>query len=154
VECVPVLVLGHGGEQLELLRAFEMGADDFIVREHYSYLELRARLKVLLRRGACRCPPRPMCVGALEIDASSRQVRAAGAPVALSRLEYELLVQLARDPRRVCSKQELLGAVWGLAVSADTRTVDSHASRLRRKLEAAGAKGFVVNVWSVGYRLI
>jgi DNA-binding response OmpR family regulator len=151
---VPVLVLGYSDAQIELLRAFEMGADDFIARERYSYLELRARLKALLRRSACSNRPNPVRVGAIEIDAGARQARVAGTPVVLSRLEYELLTYLARDPRRVCSKQELLRAVWGFAASAGTRTVDSHASRLRRKLEAAGAGEFVVNVWSVGYRLI
>ena len=72
----------------------------------------------------------------------------------LGPLEYELLVHLARDPSAVCSKQELLREIWRQRCPSGTRTVDSHASRLRRKLHAVGAFGFVVNVWGVGYRLL
>lgn len=154
-ECLPVLVLGDSYEPLDLLRAFEAGADDFLAPwDGHSYLELRARLKALLRRSACPHRARVLRVGAVEVDTSAHQVRVDGAPLALSRLEYELLVQLARDPHHVHSKGELKRAVWGHGSPVGTRTVDSHASRLRRKLEAAGAPGLVVNVWRVGYRLI
>ena len=76
-----------------------------------------------------------------------------GLPVDLRRLEFELLVHLAGDPERVFSKQELLRAVWGYRSSGSTRTVDSHASRLRRKLRGATGGRWVINVWGVGYRL-
>jgi DNA-binding response OmpR family regulator len=72
----------------------------------------------------------------------------------LRRLEYELLVHLAREPQRVCAKRELLRAVWGYPVPVSTRTLDSHASRLRRKLRAEGEEQWVINVRGVGYRLI
>jgi len=152
-EHLPVIVFGPSSGQLDLLRAFEMGADDFIAREDQCYLELRARLKALLRRA--EQPPRTrLCVGQLEVDRGAHVVRFAGTPIALCRLEYELLVCLARDPTGVCTKQELLREIWQQRCSAGTRTVDSHASRLRRKLDAAGAHGLVVNVWGVGYRLV
>ncbi len=77
-----------------------------------------------------------------------------GRPLSLRRLEYELLLHLAREPQRVCAKQELLRAVWGYPTSVCTRTLDSHASRLRRKLRAEGGEPWVVNVRGVGYRLI
>lgn len=152
-ERLPVVVLGCGDAQLELLRAFEVGADDFISRP-VSYLELRARLKALLRRSGFLPAMRVLRVGALEVDTGAHEVRFGAIPVELCRLEYELLVHLARSPTTVCSKQELLGAIWKRRTSGEARTVDSHASRLRRKLDAAGAERFVVNVWGVGYRLI
>jgi DNA-binding response OmpR family regulator len=151
--CLPTIVLSHSASQLDLLRAFEAGADDFIAGDGYVYLELRARLRALLRRAEGELDTRLLRVGPLEIDTGSRRVSIAGAPIELCRLEYELLVHLARDPTGVCTKRELLGAIWNQRAGA-SRTVDSHASRLRRKLEAAGAGGMVVNVWGVGYRLI
>jgi DNA-binding response OmpR family regulator len=148
---LPAIVLSPRAGQLDLLRAFEMGADDFISHP-VSYLELRARLKAVLRR-AETLPGTRLRFGPLEIDRGAHLVRVAGAPVELCRLEYELLVHLARNPTGVCSKQELLRAIWNQRTGGGARTVDSHASRLRRKLGAAGAKGLVVNVWGVGYRL-
>ncbi len=152
-ECLPAIVLRNGSDQIDLLRAFEAGADDFIARDGPVYLELRARLRAVLRRAEGHVAARRLRVGSLEIDTGAHQVHIAGVPVELCRLEYELLVHLARNPTDVCSKQELLGAIWKQH-AGPARTVDSHASRLRRKLDAAGARGMVVNVWGVGYRLI
>ncbi len=152
-EHLPVIVLSSNIGQPDLLRAFEMGTDDFIAREAHCYLELRPRLRALLRRTE-RLPGTRLRVGPVEVDAGARRVRVSGKPVELCRLEYELLVHLARNPAGVCTKQELMTAIWRQPVSAGMRTVDSHASRLRRKLDAAGAHGFVVNVWGVGYRLV
>jgi DNA-binding response OmpR family regulator len=152
-KCLPAIVLTRGAGQLDLLRAFEAGTDDFIASNGHVYLELRARLSALLRRAEGELERRLLRVGPLEIDTGAHQVSIAGVPVELCRLEYELLVHLARDPTGVCTKRELLGAIWNQR-SGITRTVDSHASRLRRKLDTAGAGGMVVNVWGVGYRLI
>jgi DNA-binding response OmpR family regulator len=152
-ERLPAIVLSPAVGQLDLLRAFEAGADDFIPHP-VSYLELRARLKAVLRR-AEDVPSAPLLrVGPLEIDTGAHLVRIGEARVELCRLEYELLVHLARNPTGVCSKQELLRTIWSRPAGDGARTVDSHASRLRRKLDAAGARGLVVNVWGVGYRLI
>ena len=76
-----------------------------------------------------------------------------GEPVQLSAKEYELLVALAEDPERVFKKEDLLRDVWGFRSLGRTRTLDSHASRLRRKLNRGGDAGYVLNVWGVGYRL-
>ncbi|MGA7705175.1 MAG: response regulator transcription factor [Solirubrobacteraceae bacterium] len=152
-ENLPLIVLHPGATQLDLLRAFEAGADDFISTEHHPYLELRARLKALLRR-AHRPRPTRIRVGPVRVDTSARTVHVAATPVKLGRIEYELLVHLARDPTAVCEKHELLHAIWPQRNPSGTRNVDSHASRLRRKLHAAGAPGFIVNVWGVGYRLL
>jgi DNA-binding winged helix-turn-helix (wHTH) protein len=92
-------------------------------------------------------------VGELEIDPASREVRLRGAPVALSQKEFALLSALAAEPTRVFTKHELLRDVWGFRAMGATRTLDSHACRLRHKLGCDGAR-FVVNVWGVGYRLI
>jgi DNA-binding response OmpR family regulator len=91
--------------------------------------------------------------GELQIDARSRVVTYGPMPVELRRREYALLVHMARDPERVWTRHELLRDVWGYRSEGSTRTVDSHASRVRGKLAAAGAVGWVVSSWGVGYRL-
>jgi DNA-binding response OmpR family regulator len=95
-----------------------------------------------------------MAVRDIEIDLTARIVRVAGASVQLSAKEYDLLVALAEDPERVYRKEELLRDVWGFRSLGRTRTLDSHASRLRRKLNLNGDTAYVVNVWGVGYRLV
>jgi DNA-binding response OmpR family regulator len=88
------------------------------------------------------------------IDRATRRVTVHGLPVALAAKEFELLAKLATDPTRVFTKEELLREVWDFVALGRTRTLDSHASRLRRKLALAGAENCVVNVWGVGYRLL
>jgi DNA-binding response OmpR family regulator len=149
---LPAILISPSATQLDLLRAFETGADDFMAHPA-AYLELRARLRAVLRRAESANLGRLLRVGALEIDTAAHRVRVGVVEVVLCRLEYELLVHLARDPTTVFSKHDLLRAVWGGGAGTGARTVDSHASRLRRKLHAAGASGLVVNVWGVGYRL-
>jgi DNA-binding response OmpR family regulator len=149
---VPVIVIGASANQLDTLRAFEAGADDFL-SSHERYLELRARIRALLHR--TESEPKVayrLTVGALEVDTRGHLVRVEGLPVRLRRLEFELLVELAAEPERVFTKQQLLRAVWGYRSCGSTRTVDSHASRLRRKLERFGGR-WVINEWGVGYRL-
>jgi DNA-binding response OmpR family regulator len=91
----------------------------------------------------------------VHIDARTRVVRVDGRRVQLAQKEYELLLRLARDPQRVYTKAELLQDVWGYRATARTRTLDSHASRLRRKLRDAGSVvALIENVWGVGYRLL
>ncbi len=99
-------------------------------------------------------PRRVMIIGALSIDRARRAAFWSEAPLVLTRLEFDLLVALAEHPGDVVTKQDLLRRVWGYVGRARTRTVDSHASRLRRALHDAGAPGVtVVNVWGIGYRL-
>ncbi len=151
---LPAIVLGSQAQELEMLRAFETGADDFLARPRH-YLELRARLRAILRRTEiAQVHRRILVVGPLRIDARARAVSLNDQPIGLRRLEFELLAHLAGDPRRVFAKEELLRAVWGYRCSGSTRTLDSHASRLRHKLDLDGSRRWVINVWGVGYRLL
>ncbi|HET9720692.1 MAG TPA: response regulator transcription factor [Solirubrobacteraceae bacterium] len=149
---LPLLVLSGRGSEVDRLRGFRQGADDYLVKP-FSYRELLARIRALLgRRGRRPCGSRTR-IGPLELDTISRQVWLDGEPVKLSGKEYGLLVALAADPMRVYTREELLCGVWGFQQLCPTRTLDTHACRLRQKLSRGGAR-FVVNVWGVGYRLI
>jgi DNA-binding response OmpR family regulator len=149
---VPILVLSGRAGELDRVRGFERGADDFVPKP-FSYRELRLRLAALLRRTRERQGRGLLRVGELEVDPAAREVRLRGRRVALSQKEFALLLALAAQPTRVFTKEELLRDVWGYRAMGRTRTLDSHACRLRTKLAAAGGQ-YVVNVWGVGYRLV
>ena len=149
---LPLLILSGRVGELDRLRGFERGCDDYVVKP-FSYSELRARINALLRRSRHRPRSGRIRVGALELDPLARQAWLHGEPVPLSKKEYALLRALAGDPTRVFTREELLRGVWGFRSICHTRTLDSHASRLRKKLNAVGDR-FVVNVWGVGYRLV
>ena len=149
---LPALVLSASVQEIDVLRAFRYGADD-VVSKAAGYPELRARIAALLRRSAEHRAGRIVRVAGLEIDTRARSVRLEGEPVALTQREYSLLVHLAADPERVFTKDELLNAVWGHRSFAATRTLDSHACRLREKLARSGDRAWVINVWGVGYAL-
>jgi DNA-binding response OmpR family regulator len=150
---VPVIVLsGPGADPATRVRAFERGADDVVERD--LPLELLARLRALLRRTTYGQAD-VVEAGEILVDHRSRQVRVNDVPVSLAGREFALAAKLASEPRRVFTKEELLKDVWGYRSSARTRTVDSHASRLRLKLRGAGCRrDVVVNVWGIGYRLL
>ncbi len=149
---VPVIVLTAAhADPVDRVRAFERGADDVVERELYA--ELVARIRALLRRVASG-PADILEVGDLVVDHRARQVRLRGEPVALARREFDLVAKLASEPHRVFSKDELLRDVWGYRGRLVTRTVDSHACRLRAKLRSSAGDRLVVNVWGKGYRLL
>ena len=110
-------------------------------------------MTALLRRDTGRRSLGRLRVGDLEVDPPSREVRLRGARIELSQKEFALLRTLASEPARVFTKEELLRSIWGFRTRGTTRTLDSHACRLRHKLAAYGDR-FVVNVWGVGYRLV
>jgi DNA-binding response OmpR family regulator len=149
---LPVIVLSGRSGELERVRAFERGADDFVAKP-FSYPELRHRVAAVLRRAQGRRAEGRLRVGELELDPASREVRLRGRSIHLSQKEFALLRALAGEPTRVLTKEELLRDVWGFRSLGTTRTLDSHACRLRQKLGAQGDH-FVVNVWGVGYRLV
>jgi DNA-binding response OmpR family regulator len=150
---VPMIVLGQPeSDAIDRVRALERGCDDFLARP-FDYEELLARIRAVLRRST---PPahETLSAGPIAADLATRCVTVDDAPVALAGKEYELLLKLMSDPARVFTKEQLLREVWGFRSLGRTRTLDSHASRLRRKLAAAGRGSFVLNVWGVGYRLL
>lgn len=148
---VRVLWMSKSSDAIDILRAFEAGADD-VIRAPFVYAELLARVRALLRRPADETPLVIRC-DALTIHTATRTVIYGSTPVKLRRLEYALLVYLARDPTRVFAKTELLRRVWGYPSRDASRTVETHASRLRCKLAKAGAIGWVRSTWGVGYCL-
>jgi DNA-binding response OmpR family regulator len=150
---VPLILLGRDdADAVDRVRAFQRGVDDYVARP-FVYDELLARIRAVLRRAAP--PPRERVeVGEIVVDRATRRVTVCGERVLLAGKEYELLLKLASDPTRVFAKEQLLREVWGFRSLGRTRTLDSHASRLRRKLGSGGAGPFVLNVWGVGYRLL
>ena len=147
---LPVIVISGRGAEEERVRGLSLGADDYLAKP-FSYRELLLRLRNLLA-GRDRIRTGPLRIGELSIDFGGRVVEVAGRRVNLANKEFELLRALAREPQRVFTKGELLHEVWGYQSLGRTRTLDSHASRLRRKLDPGGR--FVVNCWGVGYRLV
>jgi DNA-binding response OmpR family regulator len=148
----PLIVLTARVDELHRVRVLDRGGDDVLAKP-YSYPELRARLAALLRRARARRAPRVLRVGELTIDLGARTVDIRGTRIELPAKEYELLRTLAREPTRVFTREELLRQVWGHVHSGHTRTLDSHACRLRRRLADAGGKGLLRNIWGVGYAL-
>ncbi|MFN8222377.1 MAG: response regulator transcription factor [Gaiellales bacterium] len=148
----PVIQLAEpAASPIDRARALEGGADDVV--ERHVYLELLARTRALIRRAGMGASDTLEARG-LSIDRRARQLRCHGKVVRVSGRELDLAVRLASAPTRVFTKAELLKDVWGIRGSeVRTRTLDTHASRLRVKLEAAGVAPAVLNVWGVGYRL-
>lgn len=149
---VPIIMVSSECEQTDLLRAFDAGADDFL-ESPPTYLELRARLRAVLRRAAGPTNNQVLQVGPLTIDSRAHSATLHGTCLALRQMEYDLLIHLASEPTRVFRKSEILRTIWGYPEPNRTRTLDSHASRLRSKLNAIGGR-WVINVRGVGYRLI
>jgi DNA-binding response OmpR family regulator len=149
---VPVIVLAPTSDPVERVRALDRGADDVIGRP-FAYEELLARIRALLRRSTTSTAE-VLDAGELTIDRRTRRVTVSETRVPLSAKEFELLAWLAAEPYRVFTKEELLREVWGFRALGRTRTLESHASRLRKKLRVAGGDRFIVNVWGVGYRLL
>lgn len=146
-----VIILSGRATDVDRVRGLDEGADDFLGKP-FHVPELVARIRSVLRRRS-ELRHGPIRVGDLAIDPARREVRVDGDLVQLANKEYELLLALASEPSRVFTKSELLRDVWSFTTMGRTRTLDSHASRLRRKLDPAGRR-YVTNVWGVGYRLL
>jgi DNA-binding response OmpR family regulator len=156
---VPVLMLTARAEEVDKVRGFRTGADDYVTKP-FGVMELLVRIQALLRRG----PPREQAseraagqvvrVGDVEVDIEGHMVRRNGEEVSLTPKAFELLLALHRKQGKVASRHELLRDIWGYASSVTTRTVDAHVAELRRKLEKDPADPkHILTVWKVGYRL-
>ena len=148
------IILTCGGDDpYGVVRGLERGADDVLVTP-VRYPELLARIGAQVRRAHGVSLVGSLRVGPLEVDRRSLTALLHGRTVPLSAKEFGLLALLARDPLRAVSKDEILKEVWGYSHPARTRTVDTHASRVRGKLASAGQPGWIRNVWGHGYRLL
>lgn len=149
---VPILFLSARGDDLDKIRGFGLGADDYIVKSA-TPPEVVARVKAVLRRAGGNGATRDatLTFGRLTVDVSAREVRVDGAEVAFTPREFDTLCLLAEHPRQVFTYEQLLERFWGGA--GDRHTVTVHIGRIREKIEAdASAPALIVNVWGVGYR--
>jgi DNA-binding response OmpR family regulator len=151
---LPVIVLTARGEEADRIVGLELGADDYVTKP-FSPRELVARVRTVLRRSAAPDQPHERVrFGDLEIDAAAREVRKRGDVLKLTAREFDLLLFLARHPRRVFSRDQLMSRVWGYEPAFDSGTITVHVRRLREKIEDDPARPrYLETVWGVGYRL-
>lgn len=149
---VPIIMLSAKGDSHDVVEGLEAGADDYMVKPFKHPSELVARIRTRLRRTNTEVSGL-LTISDLAIDVSAHQVKRAGQQIALTRLEFDLLVALAKEPGRVFSRDALLSEVWGYRHSTDTRLVNVHVQRLRAKIEHdAERPEIVVTVRGVGYK--
>jgi DNA-binding response OmpR family regulator len=151
---VPVIMLTARGEEADRIVGLELGADDYVTKP-FSPRELAARVRTVLRRTSTESPvPERLSFGDLEMEAQTREVNRAGEPLQLTAKEFDLLWFLARHPRHVFSRDQLMDRVWGYEAALDTGTVTVHVRRLREKIENDPSRPrHLQTVWGVGYRL-
>lgn len=152
----PIIMLTARREEPDRIAGLEMGADDYVVKP-FSPQELVSRVRAVLRRTRGVAEPggggRPLVFGELKIDPLTRLVEVRGEERALTAREFDLLWTMARHPRQVFSRDQLLDHVWGLTEYIDPSTVTVHIRRLREKIEADPANPrYILTVWGVGYR--
>jgi len=152
----PIIMLTARREEPDRIAGLEMGADDYVVKP-FSPQELVSRVRAVLRRTRGVAEPggggRPLVFGELKIDPLTRLVEVRGEERALTAREFDLLWTMARHPRQVFSRDQLLDHVWGLTEYIDPSTVTVHIRRLREKIEADPASPrYILTVWGVGYR--
>ena len=150
---VPIIMLTAKSEDADKLMGFESGADDYLTKP-FNILELKARVRALLRRaaGVQRSVGAEISAGDITLNTEERAAFKAGRPVELTAKEYDLMEMLMRNPRRVYSRENLMNVVWGYTYSGDYRTVDVHIRRLREKLENNPAEPeYILTTWGVGY---
>jgi DNA-binding response OmpR family regulator len=150
---VPIIMLTAKSEDSDKLMGFECGADDYLTKP-FNILELKARVRALLRRaaGVQRSQGSVLTVGSLSLNTEERVAIRDGEVVDLTAKEYDLIELLMRNPRRVYSRENLMNVVWGYDYAGDYRTVDVHIRRLREKLEPNPAEpDYIMTKWGVGY---
>ena len=152
---VPIIMLTARGEDTDKLLGFEYGADDYITKP-FNILEVKARVKALLRRSAATRrqagSDQRLTLGGLTLDSAARTTWKDGNPVELTAREFDLLELLMKNPNRVYSREQLLNLVWGYEYTGEYRTVDVHIRRLREKVEQDPAHpAHLCTKWGVGY---
>ena len=149
---VPIIMLTARGEDADKIMGFECGADDYVTKP-FNILELKARIRAMLRRADRTGPDRSrITVGELTLDTEQRVAIRDGEIVELTAKEYDLIELLMKNPRRVYSRENLMNVVWGYSYTGDYRTVDVHIRRLREKLERQPAQpDHIMTKWGVGY---
>ena len=150
---VPIIMLTAKSEDADKLMGFESGADDYLTKP-FNILELKARVRALLRRaaGAQRTAGKILSAGGINLNTEERSASLDGKPVELTAKEYDLIELLMRNPRRIYSRENLMNVVWGYSYAGDYRTVDVHIRRLREKLERNPAEPeYILTKWGVGY---
>jgi two-component system, OmpR family, response regulator MtrA len=149
---VPIVMLSAKGETQDIVRGLEAGADDYMQKPFRDKAELVARIRTRLRRTNSDITGL-LVIGDLTIDVTAHEVRRGSTNIQLTRLEFDLLVALAKDPGRVFSRDALLSEVWGYRQTTDTRLVNVHVQRLRSKIEHdAEHPEIVMTVRGVGYK--
>ena len=149
---VPIVMLSAKGETQDIVRGLEAGADDYMQKPFRDKAELVARIRTRLRRTNSDVTGL-LTIGDLTIDVTAHEVRRGTSVIQLTRLEFDLLVALAKDPGRVFSRDTLLSEVWGYRQTTDTRLVNVHVQRLRSKIEHdAEHPEIVMTVRGVGYK--
>jgi DNA-binding response OmpR family regulator len=152
----PIILLTARTDEIDRINGLELGADDYVVKP-FSPREVVARVRAVLRRAGqpeqAKSHQSALCVGAFTIDASERSVKVGQRPVELTATEFDLLHFMARSPRQVFSRAQLLDNVWGSDFVADESTVTVHVRRLREKIEEDPSHPcYVQTVWGVGYK--
>ena len=153
---VPIIMLTAKADDMDKLMGFEHGADDYLTKP-FNILELKARIKALLRRSKSgrrqeEKPASKLVCGHITLDRDARDAFNDGKLVDLTAKEFDLMELLMRNPNRVYSREALLNAIWGYDTSSDIRTVDVHIRRLREKLERSpAAPEHIMTKWGVGY---
>ena len=154
---VPVIMLTAKSEDTDKLIGFEYGADDYITKP-FNILELKARVRALLRRSSAAGPTpsaettTQLSRGGISLDTNRRTVTADGKNIELTVKEFDLVELFLRNPGKVFSRENLLDFVWGVDYQGDVRTVDVHIRRLREKLERNPAEPeYIITKWGVGY---
>jgi two-component system response regulator MtrA len=149
---VPIVMLSAKGETQDVVRGLEAGADDYMQKPFRDKAELIARIRTRLRRTNSDVTDL-LSIGDITIDVTAHEVRRGATLIQLTRLEFDLLVALAKDPGRVFTRDALLSEVWGYRQTTDTRLVNVHVQRLRSKVEHdADRPEIIMTVRGVGYK--
>ena len=149
---IPIIMLTARTQDMDKLLGFEQGADDYLTKP-FNILELKARIRALLRRsGERQTKAERFSFGQIVLDVQSRNVYKNGVPAELTAREFDVVELLMRNPNRVYSRENLLDLIWGYEYHSDIRTVDVHIRRIREKLETVPAEPeYFMTKWGVGY---